>query len=39
LSHAYSQLPLDYNSKEYVTINTHQGLIVSVEQMDGMINL
>ena len=26
LSHAYSQLPLDEKSKEYVTINTHKGL-------------
>ena len=25
LSHAYSQLPLDEKSKEYVTINTHTG--------------
>ena len=26
LSHAYSQLPLEEKSKEYVTINTHKGL-------------
>ena len=26
LRHAYSQLPLDEKSKEYVTINTHKGL-------------
>ena len=26
LSHAYSQLPLDDASKEFVTINTHKGL-------------
>ena len=26
LSHAYSQLPLDEESKKFVTINTHKGL-------------
>ena len=26
LSHAYSQLPLDEASKEFITINTHKGL-------------
>ena len=28
LSHAYSQLPLEEESKKYVTINTHKGLFV-----------
>ena len=27
MSHAYQQLQLDYESKQYTTINTHKGLL------------